>query len=76
MQPEVSGQQPRQGGDHSTVSPARLRAGDLPTQDGNLVPEHQDLRILRNIISRQERQPADHTDHEEIDEADEHKRRA
>ena len=29
VQPKVPGQQPRQGGDHGPVGPARLRAGDL-----------------------------------------------
>jgi hypothetical protein len=34
------------GGHHGTVSPVRLRKGELTVQDGNLMPEHQDLRIL------------------------------
>jgi hypothetical protein len=39
-QPEVPGQQPRQGCDHCTVSPVRLRVGDLTAQDRDLVPQH------------------------------------
>jgi len=63
-------------GGHGTVSPARLRPGNLPPQDRDLVPQHQDLRILRSITGRQEHQPAEHLDHEEADKADEHQRRA
>jgi hypothetical protein len=49
------------------VSPVRPRARDLPAQDCNLMPEHQDLRILRGVIPREEHQPAEHPDHEEIE---------
>jgi hypothetical protein len=63
VQPQVPRQQPGQGGQHGTVSPARFRAGDLPAQHCDLMPQHQDLRILRGIISRQEHQPAENPDH-------------
>jgi hypothetical protein len=76
VQLQVPGQLPCQGGEHGTVSPVRFRAGDLPTQDRDLVPEHKNLRVLRGFIPRQEHQPAERPDHEEVDEADEHERRA
>ena len=76
VQPQAPGQQPRQGGHHGTVSPVRPRAGGLPPQDRDLMPEHQDLRILAGVTSRQEHQPAEHPDHEQVDETDEHQRRA
>jgi len=38
VQPKALGQQPCQGGDHSPVSPVRLRAGDLTAQDRDLMP--------------------------------------
>ena len=76
VQPTVPGQQPRQGGEHGTVSPVRPRARDLPTQHRDLVPQHQDLRVLRSVTTRQQRQPAEHLDHEQVDEADEHERRS
>ena len=72
----VPGQQPGQGGEHGTVSPVRFRAGHLPAQDCDLVPEHEDLRVLSSVIPRQEDQPAEHPAHEEVDESDEHERRA
>jgi len=76
VQAEVSGQQPRQGRQHGTVSPVRLRAGYLPAQGCNLMPEHHDLRLLSGVAPRQEHQPAGHPDHEDVYEANEHERRA
>jgi hypothetical protein len=76
VQPKVPGQQHRQGREHGTVSPVRPRARDLPTQHRDLVPQHQDLRVLGSITARQKRQPAEHADHEQVGEADEHERRA
>jgi hypothetical protein len=51
MQPRAAGQQPRQRGDHGAVGPVRLRAGDLTAQDRDLVPQNQDLHVLRGIAS-------------------------
>jgi hypothetical protein len=48
VQPQAPEQQPRQGGEHGTVSPVRPGKYDLPTQDSDLVPQHEDLRILRH----------------------------
>jgi hypothetical protein len=45
-------------------------------QHRDLVPEDQDLRVLRGITAHQQHQPAEHPDHEHADETDEHKRRA
>jgi hypothetical protein len=57
----------------TAVGPVRLRAGDLTTQDRNLVPQHQDLHVLRGVAPREEHYPAEQLDHEQIDEAKEHK---
>ncbi len=75
MQPKALGQQPRQRGDHSTVGPVWLRADELTAHDGNLVPQHQDLHVLRSVAPREERQPAEQPDHEQIDKTEEHKGR-
>jgi hypothetical protein len=32
---------------------------ELPPQDRNLMPEHEDLRVLSGVIPRQEYQPAE-----------------
>ena len=58
-----------------TVSPVRTRAGDLPTQGRDLVPQHEDLGVLGCVAARQEHQPAEYPDREQVDEAKEHKRR-
>ena len=58
------------------VGSVRPRAGDLLEQDGDLVPEHPDLRVLSGVASREERQPAKPPGHEQVDEADEHERGA
>ncbi len=49
---------------------------DLPPQDRDLMPEHQDLRVLRDVIPRQEHKAAEYLDDEQVDEAYEHDRRA
>jgi hypothetical protein len=67
VQPQLPGQQPGQGGEHGTISPARLRTRDLPTQDRDLVPQDQDLRILGGVAADQERQPTEHPDYEQVD---------
>jgi hypothetical protein len=72
IQPQPTGQQPRQRGEYGTVSPIRPRARDLPTQDRNLIVRYQDLHILDGVTPCQEHQLAEHPDHEEIDEASEH----
>jgi hypothetical protein len=59
MQAKALGQQPRQCGNHGAVGPVRLRAGNLTTQDRNLVPQHQDLYILRGVAPPDESQPVE-----------------
>jgi hypothetical protein len=74
VQPEVTGQQPYQGGEYGTVGPVRLRRGDLTAQHSDLMPKHQDLRILGRISPCKQHEPAEHPDHEQIDKADKHER--
>ena len=72
VQPKAAGQQPRERGDHGAISPVRLRTGDLTAQDRDLMPQHQNLRVLRGVAPREQRQPAEQPDHEQIDEAKDH----
>jgi len=51
VQPQAFWQQSRQGGHHGAVGPVRLRAGDLTTQDSDLMTEHQDLDVLRGVAA-------------------------
>jgi hypothetical protein len=75
VQPQLPGQQPCQCGDHRTVSPVRLRAGDLVAKDRDLVPQDQDLHLLGGAAAREQYQPAEHLDHEQIKDTNEHERR-
>ena len=75
VQPQVPRQETGQGGEHGTVSPVRPRPRDLPAQDRDLMPQHEDLRILSGVIPCQEHQPAEHPDHQQVDETDKHKHR-
>jgi hypothetical protein len=66
------GSSPCQGGDDGAISPVRPGTRDPPAHDRDLTPEHDDLRVLRGIIPRQEHQPAGHPDHEQVDQTDDH----
>ena len=70
VQPKALGQQPCQGGDDH--SPVRLRAGDLTAQDRDLMPQCQDLDILRSVAAGEQREPAEQPGHQQVDEAEEH----
>jgi hypothetical protein len=63
--------QPVLPGSASAVSPVRLRARDLAAQDRDVVPQYQNLHILRDV-AREERRPAEQSDLEQIGEAKEH----
>jgi hypothetical protein len=53
VQPQAPGQQPGQRGEYGTVSPVRPWERDLPTQDRDLMAQHEDLRILGGVTARQ-----------------------
>jgi putative transposase len=60
---KMPGQQPCQGGDHGPVGPVRFRAGDLTAQDRDLVPQPQDLDVLRGAAACEQRHPGEQPDH-------------
>lgn len=72
MEAKPLGQQPRQCGEQRPIGPVESRPTDLTAQYGDLVSEHQNLRLLGGIASREERQPAEQSDHQQIQEAYEH----
>ena len=74
-QPEVSGQQSRERGDHGSVHPVQLRTGDLTAQDRDLVPQYQDLHLFGGVAAGEQRQPAEQPRHQQAEEAEEHERR-
>jgi hypothetical protein len=44
-----------------------LWRANLAVQDGDLMPEHQDLGVLGGVASGEEREPAEQLDHEQAD---------
>jgi hypothetical protein len=46
MATQCAGQPPREGGEHSPVRPVQARSRVGAPQDGNLVPEHEELDVL------------------------------
>jgi hypothetical protein len=69
VQPQVPGQQPRQGGDHGPVGPVRLRTGDLTAQDRDLMPQYQDLHVFGVVAAGEQREPAEQPGHQQVEEA-------
>jgi hypothetical protein len=43
------------------------RPADLPTQDGDLVPEDEQFGGLRRVGPREPRQPSEHLDHGQVE---------
>ena len=46
MATQCSGQPPNEGGEHSPVRPVHARSGVGATQDGDLVPQHEEPDVL------------------------------
>jgi len=67
---QAPGQHPSKGSKHRTVSPVRSRAGDLPPQDRDLVPQQEDFRVLGGTTTCQQLQPSEQPDHEQVDKTD------
>jgi hypothetical protein len=61
---------------HRTVRPRRLRNADLATQYRDLMPQHQDLRILRRLRPSQQHQPPEHPRSQQIDHPNKHNGRS
>jgi hypothetical protein len=49
--------------------------GDLTPEYGDLVPQHQDLHMLRRVAPGEQHKPGEYTGHGEVYEAEEHERR-
>jgi hypothetical protein len=62
--------------DQHVVQALAPQRRDLPGQHPDLVAQHEDLRVLGGVTTRQQRQPAEPPDHEQVDEANEHECRA
>jgi hypothetical protein len=66
LRPQLAGQQPRQRGQHRTIRPRQPRPADLAAQHGHLMPQYDDLDVLRGVGSGQQRQPAQHPQHAQV----------
>ena len=75
MSPQALRLQSCQCSEHTAVGPIRLRASDLTSQYRDLMPQHQNLQILRAATTGEQREPGDHARHGEVYEAEEHELR-
>jgi hypothetical protein len=62
-------QQPGQRGQHCPAGPRQPRGLDLPPEDGNLVAQDEDLRVLDTIRAGEQGKPAKQAQHREISES-------
>jgi hypothetical protein len=66
---QPSGQLPDQRGQHRPVGPVQPRPRITPAQHGDLVPQHQQFRVLRRWRSAKQDQPAAKPDEDEVEQA-------
>jgi hypothetical protein len=64
--PGWPGQRTAQRRQKNTISPRQLRSGGLPAQDRQLVPEHEDLQLLRATRPPQQPYQREHVPDNEI----------
>jgi hypothetical protein len=69
------GSSPVKAAYHGPLGAVWFRAGNLTGQDRAIMPQDQDLHVLRGVSAGEQRQPAQRPDHDQIDEAEEHDRR-
>ena len=70
--PTLPWHEPGQGGDERSVGPGEPGSCDLAAQDGQLVAEHQDLRILGDGVHPVDAQELDDATDQAVEEAERH----
>jgi len=65
----TTGQQPGQRGQDRPVSPGQPRRPDLALENGDLVPQDQDLGVLGVIGPGEQGEPAEHAEHRQVGES-------
>jgi hypothetical protein len=65
-------QHPDQGADHSAIRPRRPRADNLTPQHGQLMTQHQNLRVLGRLRTRKQRNPRDQPQEDQIHQTQRH----
>jgi hypothetical protein len=76
MQSTRRGQQPSQRREHRPIRPRQSRSPDLTTEHGNLMPQQQDLRILRPGATSQQPKPEHELPEEQIEQSYGHDQRS
>jgi hypothetical protein len=65
-----------QEGDEGPVGPGETGAGDLPAEHGQLVAEHEDLRVFGRVIHPMDATDLDGAPDETVEEGQGHERQA
>jgi hypothetical protein len=70
--PARARQQPGESGQHRTVSPVQSGSGHLPAEHRNLVPQHQQLRVVGRRGPCQQHQPSQQVAEDQIEQSKRH----
>jgi hypothetical protein len=69
---QLARQQPDQNSEYGAVRPGPAQPGILPPQDGDLVPQHEDLCGLARVTARDQHEPAEDLAQCQVEQAAEH----
>jgi hypothetical protein len=72
MRSQASRQEPDERGHHRPVSLVQPEPGSGAAQDSDLMPQHQELGVLRSRRPAEQHQPAAEPDEDEIEQAEGH----
>jgi hypothetical protein len=72
LAPPAAGDQPRQCREPQPVARLVPDPADLATQDRDLVPEYQELGVLRRLTPSQHHETAEQTAHQPVDNRNDH----
>jgi hypothetical protein len=70
--PDRARQEPRKPGQHRAVGPVKPGSGHLPAEHRDLVPQHQQLRVLGRRAPRQQRKPSQQLAEAQIEQSSRH----
>ena len=66
MATQCAGQPPDQRGEHSPVRPVQVRPRVGAAQDGDLMPQHEDLNVLNGGRAAQQQDQSEHLPKDQI----------
>ena len=70
--PTVAWENAADGGEQSAVGGFQLGPGGLPSEDDELMAQHQDLQVLGGVTSSEQREELDGAAEREVDEPGQH----